>query len=141
MKKIITLTLTALFALTSQAQLAVDITGRVNIHNPNSKPAYVNIEGNDFNLRALRTGSATVQSPAMEAQNHMSGNVWLFGFKGLSYGSGNSSNCGVFGLSTEGGSYKNFGVMGCLHSTGSKGAGIYGTTRCIIVSSRSVNGS
>ena len=131
MKKIITLTITALIALTGQAQLAVDSLGRVNIHNPNSKPAYVNIEGNEINLRALRTGTAYVQSPAMEAQNQMSGNAWIYGFKGISYGSGNSSNCGVFGLSTEGGSYKNFGVMGCLYSTGSKGAGIYGTTRWV----------
>ena len=129
MKKIITFAITALIALTIQAQLAVDSLGRVNIHNPNSKPAYVNIEGNEINLRALRTGSAYVQSPAMEAQNQMSGNAWLYGFKGLCYGTGNSSNCGVFGLSTEGGSYKNFGVMGCLYSTGSKGAGIYGTVR------------
>ena len=129
MKKIITLAITALITLSSQAQFAVDSTGLVNIHNPGSKPAYVNIEGNKFNLRALRTGTATLQSPAMEAQNQMSGNFWLFGFKGLSYGTGNSYNCGVFGLSTEGGSHKNFGVMGCLNSTSHKGAGIYGTTR------------
>jgi hypothetical protein len=40
MKKIITFAITALIALTIQAQLAVDSLGRVNIHNPNSKPAY-----------------------------------------------------------------------------------------------------
>lgn len=129
MKKIITIAITTIFSLTIQAQFVVDSIGRVNIHNPNSKPAYVNIEGNEFNLRALRTGPATVQSPAMEAINQMSGNVWLYGFKGHSYGTGNSSNCGVWGLSTEGGAYKNFGVMGCLYSTTNKGAGIYGTVR------------
>lgn len=68
MRKIITLAIMAFIALTGQAQFAVDSDGLVNIHNPGSKPAYVNIEGNKFNLRALRTGTAIAQSPAMEAE-------------------------------------------------------------------------
>ena len=129
MKKIFIITFLALSSSATYAQFVVDSLGRVNINNPQSKSAIVNIEGNGNNIRSVRNGTLyNGSNPVLEGINQASGTELAIGVRGVSYATNGATNSGVYGLVTEGGAYKNFGVMGCLYSTSTKGAGIFGVS-------------
>ena len=112
------------------AQLEVLTDGKVNINEPTTTPAIVNIEGDYLTLKGTRNSSVlspNTLGPALEAQNNSSGLYWATGIRGVSYAQGGASNCGIYGLVTNGGADKNFGVIGGLYSTSVKGAGVFGT--------------
>jgi len=129
MKRFVVITFLALSSSATYAQFIVDSLGKVNINNPESKSAILNIEGNGNNVRGVRNGTLYSNSnPVLEGINQASGTGLAIGVRGTSYATNGATNSGVYGLVTEGGAYKNFGIMGCLYSSYIKGAGIFGTS-------------
>ena len=130
MKKILFIAAMLMFAGSVFAQLEVLTDGKVNINEPTTTPAIVNIEGDYLTLKGTRSSTVLSQTslgPVLEGQNNSNGSGWATGIRGVSFAHQGAYDCGVYGLATEGGAYKNFGIIGGLYSSGVKGAGVFGT--------------
>ncbi|MBO4642376.1 MAG: T9SS type A sorting domain-containing protein [Bacteroidaceae bacterium] len=130
MKKYLATVIMLMSAGAACAQVEVLANGTVNINDPSTTPAIVNIEGIYMNLKGTRNSTVLSPSslgPVLEGQNNSNGSGWATGIRGVSFAHEGAYDCGVYGLATEGGVYKNFGVIGGLYSSGVKGAGIFGT--------------
>lgn len=115
---------------TACAQVEVLANGTININDPSTTPAMVNIESDLFPLKGTRSSTVLSQTslgPVLEGQNNSNGSGWATGIRGVSFAHQGAYDCGVYGLATEGGAYKNFGIIGGLYSSGVKGAGVFGT--------------